>query len=1204
RGLARSLSVCALVVLSTLGLTPPGRTGPGWDARAEEGTGDNGTSGASALGPRQSAERDLSPGQSHSYRIALGAGGYARASVECWAVGADLIVYDPSGRKTAESVCPRGGLVLTSIVADAAGDYRLEVRAASKGSAGGGYRVEVEELGRATPADAGRLAAEAAFARAEQMRTERTADSAHEALKKYEEARSFWQSAGRRRDLLRTLKGLAQVYQSLEETEQAHHYFGRALALSRALSLKRDEADLLSASGNLHFNSGDNERSRAAADRAYRVSRAAGYRRGEAQALYVLGHAFYGLGDLQKSGDYYRRSLQLWRELNDWQAQSLVLVSLGYTFIELSEVARALDFCNKAFTLSRAGGDPHLEAVALRALGNLHTKLGENQQALDAFLRALALVEGVEDRRLKATILGGLGFTYDWLGEKRKALDYYGQALDIFKSIKDRWGEAEAELFIGEAHHSLGETETALAHYNAALSLFRALGMPRYQAQTLRDLGLVYDSLGDRARALDCYQQSLALTRPGQDQRYEAYTLNYVGRLHEGAGETRRALRYYERALALNRVAVDHAGEALTLYHVARAWRDLGRLEEARSRVESAIRIAESLRTKVAGHDLRAAYLASAHKYYELYVDILMRLHKERPAEGIDGAAFEASERARARSLLETLGESRADIRRGVDPQLLERERALQRDLSAKAELQMRLGGGPQHADEAAALAREIQQLATRYDEVRAQIKAASPHYAALTQPQPLGLREIQRQVLDDDSLLLAFELGDDRSYLWAVGRDHLASFELPARAEVESAARSFYGLLTASQPQPGETQEQRRERTAEADRQLPSASAALGSMLLGRAAPLLGQRRLLVVPDGALQYIPFQTLVVPELAEHTARSGEEGGDTGQLPLVLTHEIVNEPSASALATLLNETAGRGAAPKTVAVLADPVFQPDDPRIQGASAGGPAGGPNELRQALRGVGFAEDGGRLPRLLASREEAEAIMSVVPRGSGMKATDFEASRATAVGAELGQYRVVHFATHGLLNNEQPELSGIVLSLFDRQGQAQSGFLRLYDIYNLDLPVDLVVLSACNTGLGKEIKGEGLVGLTRGFMYAGAASVVASLWKVDDEATAELMRHFYRGLFERGLSPSSALREAQLAMRQQKRWRSPYYWAGFVIQGRHGELKWPPAGQTRVARGPAAWGIAAATLSFGVWYFVRLRRRRAVVVRGPSRR
>jgi CHAT domain-containing protein len=312
-------------------------------------------------------------------------------------------------------------------------------------------------------------------------------------------------------------------------------------------------------------------------------------------------------------------------------------------------------------------------------------------------------------------------------------------------------------------------------------------------------------------------------------------------------------------------------------------------------------------------------------------------------------------------------------------------------------------------------------------------------------------------------------------------------------------------------------------------------------------------------VADGALQYVPFSALTVPtkqRTADALPRT-RPAQSADSVRLTVEHEIISLPSASALAVIRKETSSRPAAAKAVAVLADPVFELNDPRLNPqqksqASITGRQRGASDLNRALRDVGVLRDGLNLSRLPASRQEAEVIMQFVPGRSGMKAVDFEASRATATSSELSEYRIVHFATHGILNDIHPELSGIVLSLFEKDGRRQDGFLRLHDIYNLKLPVELVVLSACNTGLGKDIKGEGLVGLTRGFMYAGAKRVVASLWKVDDEATAELMKLFYRYMLKDKMPAASALRMAQAEiMRMRVEWRAPYYWAGFVLQG-----------------------------------------------------
>jgi len=399
--------------------------------------------------------------------------------------------------------------------------------------------------------------------------------------------------------------------------------------------------------------------------------------------------------------------------------------------------------------------------------------------------------------------------------------------------------------------------------------------------------------------------------------------------------------------------------------------------------------------------------------------------------------------------------------------------------------------------------------------------------------------------------LLLEYSLGDERSYLWAISNRDYVSYVLPPRAQIEQSARRVYELLTARLA-PTPNPDAGRRQAEQADGQYWQEAARLSNMLLGPIAKTMTGKRLLLVTDGALQYLPFAALPIP------------GDRNTTVPMVAEHEIINLPSASVLAVLRRENRNDPHPRKTVAVLADPVFGLDDPRLP------PPGTNSPEREALnsattnagafrgsadqrpRGSGSTQDAmPRLPRLTSTREEAEDIVSAAPEGMTLKALGFDASRATAMSGDLANYRIVHFATHGVLNNEDPGLSGVILSMFDKQGRPQDGFLRLHDIYGLKLPADLVVLSACNTALGKPVRGEGLVGMVRGFMYAGAKRVLASYWKVDDEATAELMRRFYLEMLKEQRSPAAALRQAQLAMLHVDRWHSPFYWAGFALQG-----------------------------------------------------
>jgi len=626
-----------------------------------------------------------------------------------------------------------------------------------------------------------------------------------------------------------------------------------------------------------------------------------------------------------------------------------------------------------------------------------------------------------------------------------------------------------------------------------------------------------------------------------------------IGVVYAQLNNQQKAFEYFNQALTLAQSIGDKLGEAANRYQLARIARARGEFKEAQTQIETALNLVESARTKVTLTDVRATYFASRQDFYDFYIDLTMQLFRADKNDAHLADALQANERRIARSLLDSLTEARTDIRSGVPPDLLKREHDLQQDLNAKADQQLRLLSRKHSPEQANVLAREIAALTTEHDHALTQVRQSSPRYAALTHPVPLGLTEIQAQVLDPETILLEYSLGEQRSYLWTVSSTAINVRELPSRAEIESVARRFYELLTARNQHPAfETFENRNKRIADADSQYSQAAAALSEMLLGPARAEIKNKRLLIVPDGVLNYVPFATL--PSFEKSTPLSTAKS-----TPLIASHEVVSLPSASTLGVLRQELAGRQTAPKIVAVLADPVFEANDPRVKRGQANAgrqtdevatkatPSRSSDaDLERSARDVGEVE----FPRLPHSRQEANGIVAFASRDVRMESLDFEASRTMATSPEISNYRIIHFATHGFLNSQHPQLSGIVLSLVDQQGQPQDGFLRLNEIYDLKLAADLVVLSACRTALGKEIKGEGLIGLTRGFMYAGAPRVVASLWAVDDEITAELMTKFYREMLVRKQRPAAALRTAQVSIWREKR-LPPFYWAGFVLQG-----------------------------------------------------
>ena len=870
---------------------------------------------------------------------------------------------------------------------------------------------------------------------------------------------------------------------------------------------------------------------------ALRLMREAGDQRGEAMTLTNMGTVYNLISEPQKALVHLDQALTVWHTVGDRHLEAMTLLIKGGVYYGRGEAHKALDSYGRALPDLRAVGDQGGEALTSTQIGSAYRLLGEPQKALDHFVQAFPLWRAVGNRRNEATVLNNMGTVYLLLGNPRKALHYYEQVLPLKAAINDRrlWAVTLANM--GNVYNLLGEPQKALEYLNEALAVARDNKDRRTEAVALTHTGTAYSSLRKHSEAVEYLERALQLRIAVSDRQGEAITLNHLGRAFEVWKEPQKALDHYGKALPIWRAVGDRNGEVAALYGMARAESNLDNLRGANQLTESALAIINTLRTKVASRDLRASYFASVQDIYKLHIDLLMRLHRHQPAAGFDVAALKAYEQARARSLIDMLAEASADIRQGVDPGLLERERSLRQTVNAEAELQMRLFGG-QHTEESASAARrKIEELLTQLLAIEAELKARSPRYAALTQPAPLGLTEIQKVVTDDSTLLLEYSLGEERSYLWAVTATSFSSYELPPRATIEAAARRCYELLTArNQFVKFETADEKRKRVEQADADYPSAATALSKMLLGPVAAQLASKRLLVVPDGALEYLPFAALTVPDQAASSQKTF--------VPLMVHHEVTSIPSASTLAVLRQELYGRAPAKKVVAVFADPVFDKADERVTGASS---------RNTGEHHVAPAEDEAQaLPRLPYTRQEAEAILALAPSTGRKAALGFEANRTAAMSEDLIKYRIIHFATHSFLNTTYPELSGIALSMFDRQGKPQEGFLRSHEVFNLKLGAELVVLSGCRTGLGKEVKGEGLYGMTRGFMYAGSKRVLVSLWDVQDQATARLMTDFYRGLLgPKRPHTAAALRAAQIAIWREGRWQAPYYWAGFVLQG-----------------------------------------------------
>ena len=643
-------------------------------------------------------------------------------------------------------------------------------------------------------------------------------------------------------------------------------------------------------------------------------------------------------------------------------------------------------------------------------------------------------------------------------------------------------------------------------------------------AFSLNHLGILRLGEGRPDQARDLFLQALERLEAGGDRRSAVIVRADLARTLVAEGRPAEALAPLASSRAELHAIGDRVHEAICLAELARAEMATGRLLDARRHVLEALQLTEELRGSISGPTARAAYAAVVHDRYELLTSVLMSLHAGEPRAGWDAAALEASESARARALLEVLTAARVDIARDVDPALRAEEKELGERTERTRHTLVEVLGRQHRPDEADAVERALEGLRADREKLEERMRASSPRYAALAPARPLSVEDIRTELLDEHTVLVEYLVGEARSFVWVVSRAGLRSAVLPGRRLIEQAVTALHHRWSdPAALDDGQDQ-----------------AKALSRMVLGPVADALGPRNLVVVADGALEQIPFAALPLP----HGARA-----------LIDTHTVVSSPSASVLVALGASVRAVAGGPE-LAILADPAL--------GTRAVRSAGDSSLLLRSMQDTGLRG----LERLQWTRREADAIAARLPADRVVLALGPDANRVTAMGPAVARARVVHFATHALLDVKRPELSGIVLADQDAAGKPRPGFLSLADISAMRLSAELVVLSACRTALGKEVRGEGLVGLTRGFMDAGARRVVASLWAVPDAPTAALMSRFYALMLDRGLSPAEALRGAQLELRRERRFSAPQAWAGFVLEG-----DWRPlsGGGTAPPRRPA---------------------------------
>jgi CHAT domain-containing protein len=834
-----------------------------------------------------------------------------------------------------------------------------------------------------------------------------------------------------------------------------------------------------------------------------------------------LGYTHYSKGDLVRARGYYAEAAALLGSVQEWGVEVRPLGNIAVLDAEAGQLVSAAATFERVLELLPPTL-PSARANTLDNLGATQRIVGRLDEALQTFAAALELHRKLDDGQGEGRVLRQIGETYYGLGELDLAKEYLEQALPIAVRTNDGRSQQAALRSLGNVAFLERDYATALERHRRALEIAASVS-DRGFLQLLVAKDLV--ALGRAGEAAEVAAQAKAVADDTGSDVLLAGALSAAGRAELLLGNAAGAAAALERAAAIFDRLDLHSERGDALHGLALAARAANRIDRALEYGAAALREVETLRARVADPELRAFFAGARRDYYETQVDLLMSRDASSGTASNEHAtaALQVSEGTRARMIADMLQESAIDLRRDVDPQLRARQTALYEQLAERRRQRDLLLAQPASARDGTQLERVLAELASLENALNLleiEMRRDNPRFASLSAPATLTPAQMQQR-LDPDTVLLQYSLGTDASYVWAVTAERIAAVELADRATIEAAARRAIARLQSYSPG------------------LPRAGAPSGpvdeldelaALVLEPVAKELERHRIVLALDGALQYVPFAVLPLKQL------------DGARRPLLDTHEVVEIPSLSAL-----EVSAHAAAhtpQKTLALFADPVLQSSDPRF-GATP--PAAQTASLPRTARSPSGAE----LGRLLSTSFEAEAIAKLVPGERRLLASGFAANREAVLDGALGDFRYIHFATHGLVDSRYPGLSALVLSQFDARGNRQDGFLRLNDIYNMKLSADLVVLSACDTALGREVRGEGLIGLTHGFMAAGARSLVASLWQVPDRATAELMAQFYAYLLNDGMRPAEALRQAQLWSAAQPRYRDPFFWGGFVLVG-----------------------------------------------------
>ncbi len=865
--------------------------------------------------------------------------------------------------------------------------------------------------------------------------------------------------------------------------------------------------------------------------------------------------------------DLYEQAAEQWKELGRAHEVALCTYGLSRIYTDQQEhMDKAIRYASQAMRELQATGDFFLVGSSRHRLGFLHDYLGDRKEAIVHYEQALAIRKEIGHQAGRLRTATNLAQIYMNTGELSLARDLYEEALILANSLGLRSqignistklgnyyrrmndGERALERLklaleirqefgdkvdISRTHHSLGMTYLSLheytkakSHYLEALSILKNMRMMKDQAAVLSSLGIVEVELGNHDLALTYHTTALQISEERDLSQQNSRSHLDIGYVLGETGRCEKAIEHFEIGASIAKKNGDNANAAAGYQNIALCHQWLGNLEQSVEFARRSVDLFEFSRERALSMSWTAKYFARKRYYYDFLADVLVEMSESRKSSDLLIEALEVSEKSKARSLLDALAiKSSKDSANHEKGLLLEVERLSEKINQDETQ---RILGANMPDDSNGHRTVESMQLLERYEIAKRRLDSKNTN--SLTY-ETLDLPSIRKEI-GNDTTLLEFDIGYRESHLWLVDQGRILHFPLPKADDLKHLTQVAYRNLS-SRARPDQT-------ALVLDR--------LSTLLFEDVFKEIRTRRVLVVKDDHLHYLPLDAL--PSPIERKNKLGEERSDRR---IGDDFELISMPSVSVLSSIRKMALqGKGAkAGKRIAIVADPVFYIDDPRLHANSKLPDPFLPDGNDAQRRSADAFPDS--LERLVYSGQEAESISRTAEKmgWSTFLALGATADKQLLTTGDLSHFDILHLATHADYNSRQPELAYLAFSRFGIQGDVRDSLLFAYELHELDFQGTTVVLSACSGALGSEIRGEGLVGLTQGFLQAGASRMVVSLWQVDDRATAALMGKFYEFLLVDKLDLSAALWEAKRKIRLNPEWAAPYYWAGFSLVG-----------------------------------------------------